>query len=144
MYKTPLRRTGDDQPCPLIGVFHATLSVADHLIGSLVAVLVPSPEGPRKLAQSAPNVDDSSNASTEKMVSVVRIFKLNRCMLPDLRELNVGIKIRLTLALNYATGANRYEYIIARMENKCANLSSLLENRTGTQQWCNGHAGQTY
>jgi hypothetical protein len=60
IYKTPLRRTGDDHPCPLIGVFQATFSEADHFRGSLFAVLIPSPVGPRKLAQSAAWVDGTS------------------------------------------------------------------------------------
>ena len=39
--------TGDDQPRPLTSTLHATLSFADHVVGSLPSSRMPAPAGPR-------------------------------------------------------------------------------------------------
>ena len=43
--------TGDDQPCPGIGVFHATFFSSDHSVGTFGSEEMPCPVGPRNRGQ---------------------------------------------------------------------------------------------
>src|SRR5688572_23439132 len=45
--------TGDDHPRPGTAALHATLSLADHLVGSLPALSTPDPAGPRNCGHAS-------------------------------------------------------------------------------------------
>jgi hypothetical protein len=62
-YTRPFQTIGDDQPCPGIGVTHATFSVFDQVNGSCASPAWPSAVGPRKPGQEAGGAEDAAAPS---------------------------------------------------------------------------------
>src|SRR5687767_14656915 len=84
--------TGDDHPSAGTGVFHATFSVADHLVGRFVSVEIPCPFGPRNRGQFSACECNATSAVTRIAVSKRLIFT------PNFRH-SIGTNVILTAAV---------------------------------------------